>query len=184
LDASEYTIVLQNDILKEFVARGAYIFPPSPSLKFSIDAVAYCARHHPHFKPIVICGSHMRQGGATAVQEVAFTMANAQAYIDEAVSRGVHADEFAPSMECQLSVPMNLFEEIAKYRGLSADVGPNDEGTLQRAEPGEFEMFHSGLYNGLHHDRPATPQQHCARHHRGPRRYTWGCPESFLQCHG
>jgi methylmalonyl-CoA mutase N-terminal domain/subunit len=116
LDSSEYTIVLQNDILKEFVARGAYIFPPSPSLKFSIDAVEYCTRYHPHFKPIVVCGSHMRQGGATAVQEVAFTMANAQAYIDEAVSRGLHADEFAPSMECQLSVPMNLFEEIAKYR--------------------------------------------------------------------
>jgi methylmalonyl-CoA mutase N-terminal domain/subunit len=116
LGSSEYTIVLQNDALKEFVARGAYIFPPSPSLKFSIDVVEYCTRHHLHFKPIVICGSHMRQGGATAIQEVAFTLANAQAYIDEAVSRGHHVDEFAPSMECQLSVPMNLFEEIAKYR--------------------------------------------------------------------
>ncbi len=116
LGSSEYTIVLQNDVLKEFVARGAYIFPPSPSLKFSIDAVEYCTRHHLHVKPIVICGSHMRQGGATAIQEVAFTLADAQAYIDEAVSRGHHVDEFAPSMECQLSVPMNLFEEIAKYR--------------------------------------------------------------------
>lgn len=116
LETSDYTVVLQNDVLKEFVARGAYIFPPSPSLKFSIDAVEYCTRHHLHFKPIVICGSHMRQGGATAIQEVAFTLANAQAYIDEAVSRGHHVDEFAPSMECQLSVPMNLFEEIAKYR--------------------------------------------------------------------
>lgn len=116
LDPSQYTIVLQNDVLKEFVARGAYIFPPTPSLKFSIDAVEYCTRHHPHFKSIVVCGSHMRQGGATAFQEIAFTLSNAQAYIDEAVSRGLNVDEFAPSMECQLSVPMDLFEEIAKYR--------------------------------------------------------------------
>jgi len=116
LDPSQYTIVLQNDILKEYVARGAYIFPPSPSLKFSIDVVEYCTRHYQHFKPIVICGSHMRQGGATAIQEVAFTLSNAQAYIDEAVNRGLDVDEFAPSLECQLSAPMNLFEEIAKYR--------------------------------------------------------------------
>jgi len=116
LDPSQYTIVLQNDILKEYVARGAYIFPPTPSLKFAIDAVEYSAKHHPHFKPIVICGSHMRQGGASASQEIAFTLANAQAYIDEAVSRGLDIDTIAPSLECQLSVPMNLFEEISKYR--------------------------------------------------------------------
>jgi methylmalonyl-CoA mutase N-terminal domain/subunit len=116
IDPSQFTVVLQKDILKEYVARGAYIFPPDPSLKFSIDALEYCTRHHPHFKPIVVCGSHMRQGGATAVQEVAFTLSNAKAYIDEATNRGLDVDEFAPSMECQLSVPMNLFEEIAKYR--------------------------------------------------------------------
>jgi methylmalonyl-CoA mutase N-terminal domain/subunit len=116
VDPKDYCIVLQNDILKEYVARGAYIFPPTPSLKFSIDAVEYCTRHHPHFKSIVVCGSHMRQGGATAVEEVAFTLSNAKAYLDEAVSRSLNVDDFAPLMECQLSVPMNLFEEIAKYR--------------------------------------------------------------------
>ena len=116
LDPNQYSIVLQNDVLKEYVARGAYLFPPSPSLKFSVDAVEFCTRHIPRYKPIVICGSHMRQGGATAVQEIAFTLSNAQAYIDEAVSRGLNIDDFAPSMECQLSVPMNLFEEVAKYR--------------------------------------------------------------------
>jgi methylmalonyl-CoA mutase N-terminal domain/subunit len=118
VDPEQYSVVLQNDILKEYVARGAYIFPPTPSLKFCIDAVEYCTRHYPHFKPIVVCGSHMRQGGTTAVQEVAFTLSNAQAYIGEAVRRGMNVDEFAPSMECQLSVPMNLFEEIAKYRAV------------------------------------------------------------------
>ena len=116
VDPRRFTIVLQNDILKEYVARGTYIFPPTPSLKFTNDALEYCTRHLPNFKPLVICGSHMRQGGASAVQEVAFTLANAQAYIDEAVSRGLDVDDFAPSLECQLSVPMNLFEEVAKYR--------------------------------------------------------------------
>lgn len=116
LDPASYSVVLQNDVLKEYVARGTYIFPPTPSLKFSVDAVEYCAKNHPHFKPIVICGSHMRQGGATAVQEVGFTLSNAKAYIEEAVSRGVDVDTIAPTLECQLSVPMNLFEEISKYR--------------------------------------------------------------------
>lgn len=116
VDPSSYSVVIQNDILKEYVARGAYIFPPTPSLKFSIDAVEYCTKHLPKFKSIVICGSHMRQGGATAVEEIAFTLSNAKAYLDEAVRRGLNVDDFAPLMECQLSVPMNLFEEIAKYR--------------------------------------------------------------------
>lgn len=116
VDASEYVVVLQNDILKEYVARGAYIFPPTPSLKFAVDAIEYCTKNHPKFKPICICGSHMRQGGATASQEIAFTLANAQAYIEEALSRGLNIDDFAPLLECQLSVPMNLFEEICKYR--------------------------------------------------------------------
>lgn len=71
---------------------------------------------YPRFKPIVICGSHMRQGGATAVQEVACTRSNAEAYIDEAVSRGLDIDDLAPFLECQLSVPMNLLKEVAKYR--------------------------------------------------------------------
>lgn len=116
VDPSTYNVVLQNDILKEYVARGAYIFPPTPSLKFAIDAVEYCTRHHPNFRPLVVCGSHMRQSGATAVQEVAFTLSNAKAYLDEAVARGLAVDDFVPRMECQLSVPMNLFEEVAKYR--------------------------------------------------------------------
>lgn len=116
LNPTEYRVVLQNDILKEYVARGTYIFPPSQSLKFAIDVVEYCTINRLNFKPIVVCGSHMRQGGATAVQEIAFTLANAQAYIDEAVSRGLSIDDFAPAIECQLSVPMYLFEEICKYR--------------------------------------------------------------------
>ena len=118
IDPKDFKIVLQNDILKEFVARGAYIFPPNESIRFNMDTVEYCTRYHPHFKPIVVCGSHMRQGGATATMELAFLLANARAYIHAILSRGIDIDSFAPSMEAQLSVPMNLFEEIAKYRAL------------------------------------------------------------------
>ena len=116
VDPSRYVAVLQNDVLKEFVARGAYIFPPTPALKFSVDVVEYCTSRRLRHKPLVVCGSHMRQGGATAVQEVAFTLSNAMAYIDEVIRRGIAVDDFAPTLECQLSVPMNLFEEVAKYR--------------------------------------------------------------------
>ena len=118
IDSKDFKIVLQNDILKEFVARGAYIFPPNESIRFNIDTVEYCTRYHPHYKPIVVCGSHMRQGGATATMELAFLLANARAYIEAILSRGLDIDSFAPSMEVQLSAPMNLFEEIAKYRAL------------------------------------------------------------------
>jgi len=118
IDPKDFKIVLQNDILKEFVARGTYIFPPNQSIRFNVDTVEYCTRYHPHFKPIVVCGSHMRQGGATATMELAFLLANAKAYIQAILSRGLNIDSFAPSMEVQLSVPMNLFEEIAKYRAL------------------------------------------------------------------
>jgi len=118
IDPRDFKVVLQNDILKEYVARGTYIFPPNESIRFNVDAVEYCTRHHPHFKPIVVCGSHMRQGGATATMELAFLLANARAYIKAILSRGLDIDSFAPSMEVQLSVPMNLLEEIAKYRAL------------------------------------------------------------------
>lgn len=118
IDPKDFKIVLQNDILKEYVARGTYIFPPNESIRFNVDTVEYCTRHHPHFKPIVVCGSHMRQGGATATMELAFLLANAKTYIKAILSRGLDIDSFASSMEVQLSVPMYLFEEIAKYRAL------------------------------------------------------------------
>jgi methylmalonyl-CoA mutase, N-terminal domain len=118
VDPKDYKIVLQNDILKEYVARGTYIFAPEESIRFNTDTIEYCILHHQHFKPIVVCGSHMRQGGATAPMELAFLLANAKAYIEAVLSKGLEIDSFAPSMEVQLAVPMNFFEEVAKYRAL------------------------------------------------------------------
>jgi len=114
----KYNLRLQNDSLKEFIARGTYIFPPGPSLKFSCDVIEYFAKNSPSWFPISISGYHIREAGATAVQEVAFTMANAIAYIEEALSRGLSFEKFGPRLSVFLSSGMDLFEEIAKFRAM------------------------------------------------------------------
>jgi len=109
---------VQNDILKEYVARGTYIFPPRPSLRLAGDLIAYCAEHVPKFNPISISGYHMREAGATAVQEMAFTFANASAYIREVTARGIPVDRFAPRISWIFNTHSDFFEEVAKYRAL------------------------------------------------------------------
>ncbi len=109
---------VQNDILKEYVARGTYIFPPRPSLRLAADLIAWCAREMPRFNSISISGYHIRDAGATAVQEMAFTFANAMAYIDAVLERGVDIDDFAPRISWIFNTQNNFFEEIAKYRAL------------------------------------------------------------------
>ena len=114
----KYNLRLQNDSLKEFIARGTYIFPPGPSLKFSCDVIEYFANNSPGWFPISISGYHIREAGSTAVQEVAFTMANAIAYIEETLSRGLSFEKFGPQLSVFLSSGMDLFEEIAKFRAM------------------------------------------------------------------
>jgi methylmalonyl-CoA mutase N-terminal domain/subunit len=109
---------VQNDILKEYVARGTYIFPPRPSMRLAGDLIAYCARHTPRFNSISIGGYHIRDAGSTAVQEMAFTFANAIAYIEAALQRGVEVDDFAPRISWIFNTQNSFFEEIAKYRAL------------------------------------------------------------------
>jgi methylmalonyl-CoA mutase N-terminal domain/subunit len=109
---------VQNDVLKEYVARGTYIYPPQPSLRLAGDLIAYCARQLPKFNSISISGYHIRDAGATAVQEMAFTFANAIAYIEAAQKAGVDIDEFAPRISWIFNTHSNFFEEIAKYRAL------------------------------------------------------------------
>jgi methylmalonyl-CoA mutase, N-terminal domain len=107
---------IQNDILKEYIARGTYIYPPGPSMRLVTDTCAYCARHLPRWNPISISGYHIREAGATAVQEVAFTLGNAIAYVEAMRGTGLAVDQFAPQLAFFFDVQMNLFEEIAKYR--------------------------------------------------------------------
>jgi methylmalonyl-CoA mutase N-terminal domain/subunit len=108
----------QNDVLKEYVARGTYIFPPRPSLRLAADLIAFTAREMPKFNPISISGYHIREAGATAVQEIAFTFANAIAYVEAARATGLAVDEFAPRISWIFNTHNNFFEEIAKYRAL------------------------------------------------------------------
>jgi methylmalonyl-CoA mutase N-terminal domain/subunit len=108
--------IVQNDILKEFFARGACVFPVEPSLRLVADTFEYCSRTMPRANPISVCGYHIRESGATAVQEMAFCIANAREYVDRALARGIPIDSFAPRISWNLGAFMNFFEEIAKYR--------------------------------------------------------------------
>lgn len=106
----------QNDILKEFIARGTYIFPPEPSLRLALDIVEYCSKQIPRWNTLNIAGYHFREAGASAIQELAFTIADAITYIEKAIERGLDIDSFAPRLSYSLGCYMDLFEEVAKFR--------------------------------------------------------------------
>ncbi len=107
---------IQNDMLKEFIAQKEWICPPEPSVKLSCDVIQYCAENVPKFNPISISGYHIREAGATAVQELAFTLADGLAYVEHCVNRGMHVDSFAPRLSFFFDVHNDFFEEIAKFR--------------------------------------------------------------------
>ncbi|WP_416149581.1 methylmalonyl-CoA mutase [Salipaludibacillus sp. HK11] len=107
---------IQNDILKEYVARGTYIYPPKASMRLITDIFEYCSDHVPAFHPISISGYHFREAGSTAVQELAFTLSNAIAYVETALESGIDIDKFAPRITFFFNVHNELFEEIAKLR--------------------------------------------------------------------
>jgi methylmalonyl-CoA mutase, N-terminal domain len=107
---------IQNDILKEYIARGTYIYPPGPSMRLVTDTFAYCRAELPAWNTISISGYHMREAGATAVQEVAFTVANAIAYAEAALAAGLAFDEFAPRLSFFFAAHNDLLEEVAKFR--------------------------------------------------------------------
>ncbi|MFO1463785.1 MAG: methylmalonyl-CoA mutase family protein [bacterium] len=107
---------IQNDILKEYIAQNSYVFPPKPSLRLVVDSIEYCTKHLPKFNPISISGYHIREAGSTAVQELAFTIADGIAYVQACVDRGLQVDEFAPRLSFFWDVHNDFFEEIAKMR--------------------------------------------------------------------
>jgi methylmalonyl-CoA mutase N-terminal domain/subunit len=108
----------QNDILKEFIARGTYIFPPIPSLRLVTDVIEYCTEHLPRWNFINVCGYHMREAGATLVQEVAFALADAITYVEAAVGRGLPVDRFAPRFAFNFTAGTDVFREAAKFRAM------------------------------------------------------------------
>jgi len=107
---------IQNDILKEYIARGTYIFPPEPSMRLITDIFEYCSKEVPKWNTISISGYHIREAGSTAVQEVAFTLANGIAYVQAAINAGLDVDDFAPRLSFFFNAHNDLFEEVAKFR--------------------------------------------------------------------
>ena len=107
---------LQNDILKEYIAQKEFIFPPVPSLRLVVDTIEYAARNMPKWNPISISGYHIREAGATAAQELAFTLADGLEYVRATLKRGLHIDDFAPRLSFFFNAHNDFFEEIAKYR--------------------------------------------------------------------
>jgi len=116
VEAAKLNGTVQNDILKEYIARGTYIFPPRPSMRLTTDIIAYCAKNVPRWNSISISGYHIREAGSTAVQEVAFTLANGIAYVQAAIDAGLDVDSFAPRLSFFFNSHINFFEEIAKFR--------------------------------------------------------------------
>jgi methylmalonyl-CoA mutase, N-terminal domain len=114
--AGKITGTVQNDILKEYTARGTYIYPPKPSMRIITDLFAYCAAEMPRFNTISISGYHMREAGSTAAQEVAFTLADGIAYVQAAIDAGLDVDDFGPRLSFFFACHMNFFEEVAKFR--------------------------------------------------------------------
>src|SRR5438876_4381755 len=107
---------VQNDILKEYIARGNYIFPPRPSMRITTDLFAYCAERQPHWNTISISGYHIREAGATAVQELSFTLSNGIAYCEAAVAAGLSPDRFGSRLSFFFNAHNHFFQEVAKFR--------------------------------------------------------------------
>jgi len=116
IDRKSLSGTIQNDILKEYIARGTYVFPPAPSLRLITDVLAWSAENLPNWNPISISGYHIREAGSTAVQEVAFTLANAVTYVDAAIGAGLDVDAFGPRLSFFFNAHNNLLEEVAKFR--------------------------------------------------------------------
>ncbi len=116
VDASQISGTIQNDLLKEYIARGTYVYPPRPSMRIITDIFAYCSEHVPRWNTISISGYHIREAGSTAAQEIAFTLANAIAYVQAAIDAGLDVDDIGPRLSFFWNGHNHFFEEVAKFR--------------------------------------------------------------------
>ena len=112
---------IQNDVLKEYIAQNSYLIPPEPAMKIVVDMIEFCTKHVPRWNTISISGYHIREAGSTAVQELAFTLADGIAYVDACIKRGLAIDDFAPRLSFFFNSHSDLFEEVAKFRENSKD---------------------------------------------------------------
>ena len=161
VDPKDLRGTVQNDILKEYVARGTYIYPPGPSMRLVTDLFEYADSEIPNWNTISISGYHIREAGATAVQELAFTIANGLAYVDAAISAGLDVDRFGTRLSFFWNGHNDFFEEVAKYRAARqvwARHMREEVGGYQPQSMGD-EIPHSDRRIDL--DRSAAPQQRC-----------------------
>lgn len=151
----DFTVQIQNDPIKEYVARGTQFLPIEASVRLATDVIAYCTEHAPEWLPISVSGSHMKQAGATTVQEAAFTVCNGIAYVETCLRKGMKIDDFGHRIELHFCTEMDFFEEVAKYRALrkvwTRLVRERFGGTTERAQHFRLHAATSG--------RPLTAQQ-------------------------
>ena len=168
VDLNTLSGTLQNDILKEYIARGTYIYPPRPSVRLITDVFAYCAREVPQWNTISISGYHMREAGATAVQELAFTLANGIEYVNAALRVGLEVDDFAPRLAFFFDSHNNLLEEVAKFRAarrMWAKI------MRERFSSAGHAILDASLSHPDRRGKPASAadrQQRCAGYRTGP----------------
>lgn len=144
VDPKKISGTIQNDLLKEYIARGTYIFPPRPSMRIITDIFDYCRTEVPQWNTISISGYHIREAGSTAAQEVAFTLANAITYVDAALARGLAVDSFAPRLSFFFNVHNNFLEEIAKFRAARRMWAKIMKERFHAKEPNSLKLrFHS-----------------------------------------
>ncbi|MCE2646629.1 MAG: methylmalonyl-CoA mutase family protein [Burkholderiaceae bacterium] len=152
---ADFTVQIQNDPIKEYVARGTQFLPIEASVRLATDVIAYCTQHAPEWLPISVSGSHMKQAGATTVQEAAFTVCNGIAYVETCLAKGMKIDDFGHRIELHFCTEMDFFEEVAKYRALrkvwTKLVRERFGGTTERAQHFRLHAATSG--------RPLTAQQ-------------------------
>ena len=154
---------IQNDILKEYIARGTYIFPPQPSMRLITDIFAYCAEKVPKWNTISISGYHIREAGSTAVQEVAFTLADGMAYVEAAIAAGLDIDKFAPQLSFFFNGHNHFFEEIAKFRAARRMWARLMRERYGAKNPKSWQFRVHTQTGGSTLDRPAAGQQYRPR---------------------
>ena len=155
-DLKELRGTAQNDILKEFIGRGTWIYPVEPSIRLVGDTIEYCAEHAPKYSPVSVCGYHIRESGATPAQEMAYAFCIAKAYADEVIRRGLPVDEFAGRLSYNFNIFGNIFEQVAKFRagrGLWAKIMKEEYGA---EKPGSMwlRMIAAGGGGGLTFEQP------------------------------
>ncbi len=155
-DISKLRGTAQNDILKEFIGRGTWIFPVEPSIKLVADTIEYCAHNAPKYSPVSVCGYHIRESGADPAQEMAYGFVIAKAYTDLVLARGLHVDEFASRLSFNFNIYGNIFEQVAKFRagrGLWAKIIKEDYGATNPRSM-VLRMIAGGGGSGLTKEQP------------------------------